>query len=89
MERFLGGDYVTGAGTMVAFSIQYIVHMGLAPQDRRLGTMRCGRGTWGLARSISVLWPRGGTTFGFKAQYYPKDQVHLLLPAFISHLLDS
>ena len=51
--------------------------------------MTCGRGTWGLASRISALWPRSGMTFVFKAQYYPKDQVHLLLPHFVSNFLDS
>ena len=54
--RYLGGDHVTGAGTMVAFSIHNIFCMKLAPQDRRQRTLRRRRqGTWGLARRISML----------------------------------
>ena len=53
--RYLGGGHVTGAGIMVAFSVRYIFHIKLAPQDRRRRTLRRGRGTWGLARRISIL----------------------------------
>ena len=33
--RYLVGDHVTDADTMVAFSIQFIFRMSLAPQDRK------------------------------------------------------
>ncbi|KAK4692972.1 glutathione S-transferase, partial [Lecanoromycetidae sp. Uapishka_2] len=33
--RYLVGDHITSADTMVAFSIQFIFRMGLGPNDRR------------------------------------------------------
>ena len=33
--RYLVGDHVTAADTMVAFSVKFIFQMGLAPRDRK------------------------------------------------------
>ena len=49
--RYLVGDHVTAADTMVAFSVQFIFGMGLAPKDRKwegieawLGNVEAGEG---------------------------------------------
>ena len=61
--RYLVGDHVSAADTMVAFLIQFIFWLRLAPQNRKREGIEAWLRNVEAGECISVRWLKLGTTF--------------------------